>query len=146
MSKLHSGHFETSPYLLRRPRSLAEVLEMREKRAQARKNMPQVTPGGIVVPLRTIQQKHDRHTDRKTAEDLGAEVLARFRRVNNGTTPSPQQTADSADRLDRFDVVQRLDKFAVLLRGVGSVGLALRIERRATDIRNLGIGSNDADS
>lgn len=146
MSKLTSGNFETSPYLLRRPRSLQEVLEMREKRAQARKNLPQVTPGGIVVPLRTIQRKHDHPTDRKTAEDLGAEVLARFRRASEGDDPSPRQLADSADTHDRFDIVQRLDKFAVLLRGVGSVGLAQRIERRATDMRNLGTGSNDNDS
>ncbi len=142
MSKLYSGINETSPYLLRRSRSLAEVLKLREKRAQARKNTPQVTPGGIVVPLRTIQKKHDHTTDRKTAEDIGAEVLARFRRASEGEEPSPPQTSGSADTLDHLDIVQRLDKFAVLLRGVGSVGLAQRIERRATDIRNLDSGSD----
>lgn len=143
MSNSYSGINETSPYLLRRPRSLAEVLKLREKRAQARMNTPQVTPGGIVVPLRTIQRKHDHTTGRNPARDVSAEVLARFRRASEGEEPSLRQVSDSADTLDRLDVVQRLDKFAVLLRGVGSVGLAQRIERRATDIRNLD-GNSDS--
>ena len=139
MSKVYSGTSETSPYLLRRPRSLAEVLTLREKRAQARRNTPQVTPGGIVVPLHTIQKKHDHSTDDKTA----AEVLARFRRASEGQDLSPRQTSDAADKVDRLDIIQRLDKFAVLLRDVGSVGLAQRIESRVTDIRNL---DSDTDS
>ncbi len=146
MSKLYSRNNETSPYLLRRSRSLAEVLKLREKRAKARKNVPQVTLGGIVVPLRTIQKTHDHTSDRKTAEDIGAEVLARFRRATEEEEPSPQQTSDFADTLDRLNIVQRLDKFAALLRGVGNVGLAQRIERRATDIRDLDSGSSDSDS
>ena len=146
MSKVDSGHFETSPYLLRRPRSLQEVLELREKRSRARKNTPQVTLGGIVVPLRTIQKKHDHPADSGVADDVGAEVLARFRRVSEGKTPSRQQTPDPSEKLDHNDIVRRLDKFAVLLRGVGSVGLAQRIERRVTDIRNLPSGSGDGDA
>ncbi len=146
MSKSYSGITETSPYLLRKPRALREVLAIRERRAQARKNTPQVTPGGIVVPLRPIQKKHVHLTENETAEEISAEVLARFRHATEDSMASPRKTADSVETLDRFDIVRRLDKFAVLLRGVGSVGLAQRIERRAMDIRNLEINSGDSDN
>lgn len=142
MNKMYS---ETSPYLLRRPRSLAEVLTLREKRAQARKNTPQVTPGGIVVPLHTIQKKHNLISDDKTPADVSAEILARFRRASEDQDQTPRQVSDAADKIDRVDIIQRLDKFALLLRDVGSIGLAQRIESRASDIRDLDIEIGDSD-